>query len=61
MNTAGYYDPLVQMVEHMISAGFIKPHNRDLFLVESEPQPLLDHLAKHVMPQTPRTLRPEET
>ena len=61
LNTFGYYDPLIEMVEHMIAAGFIQSKNRDLFLVESEPQPLLNHLAQHTMPQTPRTLRPEET
>ncbi len=61
LNTTGYYDPLIEMVEHMIAAGFIKAEGRDLFIAETDPQPLLDRLARHSMPQTARKLRPEET
>ena len=61
LNTEGFYDPLIQMVDHMIAADFIKPKNRELFIVESEPAKLLDHLATHKMPKVPRKLTSEET
>lgn len=61
LNTKGFYDPLVEMVEHMIAADFVKPHNRELFIMENEPKALLDHLETHKMPKVPRKLTPEET
>jgi uncharacterized protein (TIGR00730 family) len=61
LNTAGFYDPLIEMLDHMIAAGFIKPAHRELFLVKSEPAQLLDHLAQHVMPEVPSKLSAEET
>lgn len=61
LNVVGFYDPLVEMVDHMIAAEFIKPHHRDLFVVESEPAKLLDHLAQHKMPAQPKRLTTDET
>lgn len=61
LNAAGFYDPLIEMVDHMIAADFIKPHNRDLFIVESEPAKLLKHLAQHKMPVQPKRLTTDET
>jgi hypothetical protein len=61
LNTLGFYDPLIEMVDHMIASGFIKPPHRGLFIVETEPAKLLDLLAKHVMPKFPRKLTAEET
>ena len=61
LNPAGFYDPLVEMVDHMIAAGFIQPSYRELFLVESDPARLLDRLEKHTMPPVSRKLTQEET
>lgn len=61
LNIAGFYDPLVEMVDHMIAAEFVKPHNRDLFLVESTPAKLLERLARHKMPSLPKKLTSDET
>jgi uncharacterized protein (TIGR00730 family) len=61
LNTSGFYDPLIEMLDHMIAAGFIKPAHRELFLVENEPAQLLDRLAHHVMPELPSKLSAEET
>lgn len=61
LNTAGFYDPLLEMVQHMIGAGFIQSSNRDLFISEAEPGRLLERLATHEMPKAPRTLTSDET
>jgi len=61
LNASRFFDPLIQMVDHMIAMDFIKPHNRDLFVVEDEPERLLERLATHKMPHVPRKLTSEET
>jgi len=44
LNVAGYYDPLVQFIDHAVAQDFIKPKHRALLIVESEPRRLLDRL-----------------
>jgi uncharacterized protein (TIGR00730 family) len=50
LNVAGYFDPLVAFVDHAVRTGFIRPHHRDLFLVDDDPAKLLDRLADHQPP-----------
>lgn len=50
LNVAGFFDPLRQMIEHQIDEGFIRPKYRELLVVEQEPAPLLDALARHEPP-----------
>ncbi len=45
LNVAGYYDPLMELIDHAIEAGFIAPRYRDVFTVREEPAALLDTLA----------------
>ena len=60
LNVAGYYDPLVGLINHAIDEGFIKSQNRDLFVVEASPEALLQQLATHQMPHVRRWLGPDE-
>jgi len=41
LNVAGYYDPLVELIDHAIQAGFVKPQYRDIFTVQKIPSALL--------------------
>jgi hypothetical protein len=43
LNVAGYYDPLIQFLDHAVSEDFLKPKHRGLLIVEKEPAKLLDH------------------
>jgi cytokinin riboside 5'-monophosphate phosphoribohydrolase len=61
LNTAGYYDPLVRLIDHSIDTGFIRPEHRDLIVVEERPAELLDRLATHRMPSVRKWLEPDET
>lgn len=51
LNVAGYYDPLIQFLDHAVDQDFIKPKHRALLMVESEPVKLLDRfeaiIARH--------------
>jgi uncharacterized protein (TIGR00730 family) len=42
LNVAGYYDPLIQFLDHAVTEDFIKPKHRALLIAESEPARLLD-------------------
>ena len=50
LNIAGFYDPLLALIEHSIAQGFIRPQYRQLFVVEPEAAALLDRLAVHDVP-----------
>ena len=45
-NVRGYYDPLIQFLDHAVEQDFIKPKHRALLVVESEPVRLLDRFAE---------------
>ena len=41
LNVAGFYDQLALFIGHAADQGFIRPHHRDLMMVESDPAALL--------------------
>lgn len=51
LNTLGYFDPLLQMVDQAQREGFIYTEHRALFSVQDEPAALLDALDNHQPPQ----------
>ncbi len=50
LNVAGYFDPLLTLIDHAIVEGFIAPLYRGLFVVADTPATLLDRLAEHETP-----------
>lgn len=42
LNTEGFFDPLLSWIDQMIEQGFVKPKFRQLLLVASKPDELLD-------------------
>jgi len=42
LNVAGYYDPLIQFLDHAVEQDFIKPRHRALLVVENDAGRLLD-------------------
>jgi uncharacterized protein (TIGR00730 family) len=61
LNVAGYYDPLIALVDHAVREGFVSPQNRGLILVEEEPVPLLERLLTYRRPPGPVWIRAEES
>ena len=47
LNVNRYFDPLLEQIDRMIQAGFVKESQRDLILVDGDPHRLLDRLAAH--------------
>lgn len=49
----GYFAPLLALIEHAVAEGFIAPGDRRLVLVDSDPDRLVDALARAVgIPRT---------
>jgi uncharacterized protein (TIGR00730 family) len=51
LNVGGFYDPLLQLLDHMRSERFLTPAHRAMLTVERDSESLLDRLAatKHVL------------
>ncbi|RSU49593.1 TIGR00730 family Rossman fold protein [Sphingomonas sp. S-NIH.Pt15_0812] len=47
LNTAGYYDPLIQFWNRMGEVGFLRPQHRDLLIVADTLDVLLERMAAH--------------
>ncbi len=60
LNVAGFFDPLVRMIDHAIQEGFIKPKHRELIVVEERPDALLERLVEHQMPKVKKWLKPQD-
>ena len=61
LNVAGYYDPLVALLDHAAAAGFVTSANRRLVTFESDPARLLDRLASYQAPPAPEWITTDET
>ncbi len=60
LNTAGYFDPLLVFLDHMVTERFLRPEQRAAVLVGDQPRALLDDLAAaRPVPFTPSILREE--
>jgi uncharacterized protein (TIGR00730 family) len=60
LNVAGYYDPLVALLDHAAASGFVGSEGRRLVLVEEDARRLLDRMASHVPPPAPSWVTPEQ-
>ncbi len=61
LNVAGYYRPLVELIEHAIQAGFVHPRYRDVFTMREKPDDLLAAMEafQHPLTETRRLDRTE--
>jgi hypothetical protein len=60
LNVAGYFDTLIQFIDHAIAEGFIKPRHRQLLFSAPAPATLLDQITQHHAVAEPPWVRPEE-
>lgn len=44
LNVSGYYDPLAGVLDHALAHGFISPEDRDVVVLERDPEALLERL-----------------
>lgn len=56
LNVAGYFDPLLTLIDHMVETGFLRPAHRAMVVVQQSPERLLERLAQYTPPDTNRWL-----
>ena len=61
LNVAGYFDPLLTVFDQMVAKGFLSPSNRDLVLVDSDTDGLLQKLDHYQPPETVMWIDRSET
>lgn len=61
LNIAGYYDPLVSLLDHAVQEGFVSAANRALIRVAEAPGALLEDLLSHRPAPGPEWVRPEQS
>ena len=54
LNVAGYYDPLLQLLDHMVSEQFVKGAHRDMIIASSSCEELLDAMRNFQPPAVPK-------
>ena len=50
LNAAGYYDRLLEFLDYAVSQGFVGPKQRELLLVEEDPEALLGRMESYQPP-----------
>lgn len=62
LNVAGYYDPLLALVQQATTEGFVTPHYAGLLRVQREPERLVEELlSARSRPRTTRWMTKAET
>src|SRR5215470_6407861 len=60
LNVEGYYDALLALADRAAADGFIREEHRDLMLVDSDAEKLLDRLENYEVPYVPKWVGHEE-
>lgn len=51
LNVANYFDPLLNMLDRMITAGFMRQTYRDMLVIDTEPEGILRQFSAYQAPQ----------
>lgn len=60
LNTEGYFDPLIHLIDHSLEEGFIRPKNRALVIDDTDPDRLIQRLLETAVPPQEAWLRSPE-
>ncbi|OAH99139.1 Rossman fold protein, TIGR00730 family [Methylomonas methanica] len=61
LNVAGYYDALINFLDHVAAEQFVKPHHRGMLMVEADPQVLLDSYVNYQPPAVKHWVNKDQT
>ena len=61
LNVSGYYDHIVQFLDHAVTQRFIHPVHRSMLAVESDPETLLNRLECYQAPVVDKWIQPQST
>lgn len=61
LNVSAYYDPLLNILDHMVDQGFLSEKHRSIVQVESEPENMLNAFDCYTPPDTVKWIGSDET
>ena len=61
LNVDGFYDTLLEFMDHIVAEGFLRPVYRGLAIQAGEVDELLDRMERFVPPDIPSWITPDET
>ncbi|MBD9358855.1 LOG family protein [Methylomonas albis] len=61
LNVVGYYDALINFLDHVAAEQFVKPHHREMLMVEADPNLLLNRYAHYQPPAVKHWVNKDET
>jgi uncharacterized protein (TIGR00730 family) len=61
LNVAGYYDRLLDLFDHAVAEGFVKPPHRELVIADVDPESLLDRMLSQSIVYTDKWVNVLET
>lgn len=61
LNTKGYYDPLVKLLDEMVDKGFLSKQNHSLLIVSNDPEDLLEMMLKYKPKQKDKLMESDQT
>jgi uncharacterized protein (TIGR00730 family) len=61
LNVVGYFDALIQFVDHSVAEGYMRQTHRDILLVDDDVDTLLDRLEAYEPPAVPKWLDDGDT
>ncbi|SMP28979.1 hypothetical protein SAMN06264346_11147 [Chryseobacterium profundimaris] len=61
LNIDGFYDDLINLVQHMIDKGFLKQINRDMLLISNNIDELLEMMRKYKAPKVGKWISKNRT
>lgn len=60
LNVGGYYDRLVEFLDHASTEEFVRPVHRGMLIVESDPEVLLERFSAYQPPAQPKWVKSDE-
>jgi hypothetical protein len=60
LNTNGFYDPLLKMMQQMVTEGFVKNDNLNTILVDTNIENLLEKMKQYQPLPTPKWIKKEQ-
>lgn len=61
LNVGGYFDPLLQFIQHARDEGFVGAHHASMLIVEEDPKALLERLQHYQPVRVDKWLEPDQT
>ncbi len=61
LDVAGFYDRLIEFLDHVSAEGFVRAEHRAMLVVDTEPTRLLDRLASYEPPKVAKWIDAQQT